>query len=88
MATMPTSPGGDSRRRRLLAAAILADIALLPLLAVNNHGAVEPDSGVYFSLGRSLAEDRGMEYNGDPSGGVPPLFPVLIAACRLIFGPA
>ena len=88
MATLPTGPRDDDGRRRWTAAAVLAAVVLLHLAALNNYWAVEPDSGVYLSLGRSLAEGRGMEYNGQPSGGLPPLFPLLIAGCRLLFGPA
>ncbi|HUX02167.1 MAG TPA: phospholipid carrier-dependent glycosyltransferase [Phycisphaerae bacterium] len=88
MTTTPTTTAGDRRRRWLLVGALLAAIALLHLAAVNNHWAIEPDSGLYLSLGRSLAEGHGMEYNGAPSWGVPPLFPALIAGCRLVFGPA
>jgi len=88
MMTMPTVPGNDSRRRRLLVAALLAAIAVLYLLTLNNQWAIEPDSAVYLTLGRSLAEGRGLEFNGGPAGGIPPLLPVLIAGSRLLFGPA
>ena len=67
---------------------VLAAIAVLYAAALNNHWAIEPDSGLYLSLGRSLAEGRGMEYNGAPAGGISPLLPLLIAGSRLLFGPA
>ena len=66
----------------------MAALAILYLLTLNNQWAIEPDSAVYLSMGRSLAEGRGLEYNGAPAGGVPPLLPVLIAGSRLLFGPA
>ena len=84
---MPTGPGHDPKERRY-AILVFAALAILYLLALNNQWAIEPDSAVYLTLGRSLAEGRGMEYNGAPAGGVPPLLPVLIAGSRLLFGPA
>jgi len=87
MTTMPTGPGHDPKGRRH-AILVFAALAILYLLTLNNQWAIEPDSAVYLTLGRSIAEGRGMEYNGAPAGGVPPLLPVLIAGSRLLFGPA
>ncbi len=87
MTTMPTGPGHDPKERRH-AILVFAALAILYLLPLNNQWAIEPDSAVYLTLGRSIAEGRGMEYNGAPAGGIPPLLPVLIAGSRLLFGPA
>jgi 4-amino-4-deoxy-L-arabinose transferase-like glycosyltransferase len=87
MTTMPTGPGHDPKERRHVVL-VFAALAILYFLTLNNQWAIEPDSAVYLTLGRSLAEGRGMEYNGAPAGGVPPLLPVLIAGSRLLFGPA
>ncbi|MGB3087225.1 MAG: phospholipid carrier-dependent glycosyltransferase [Phycisphaerae bacterium] len=59
-------------------------IAVLYLSAVNNHWAVKSDSGLYLSLGRSLAEGRGMESNGKQCWGIPPVVPLSIAGSRLL----
>lgn len=66
--------------------AILGAIAVVHLAGVNDHWAMKPDSGLYMSLGRSLAEGRGMEFNGRQFWGIPPLVPFLIAGCRLLTG--
>jgi 4-amino-4-deoxy-L-arabinose transferase-like glycosyltransferase len=87
MTTMPTGPGHDPKERRH-AILVFAALAILYLLTLNNQWAIEPDSAVYLTLGRSLAEGRGLEYNGGPAGGIPPLLPVLVAGSRLLFGPA
>ena len=84
---MPTGPGHDPKERRH-AILVFAALAILYLLTLNNQWAIEPDSSLYLSLGRSLAEGRGMEYNGAPAGGVPPVLPLLIAGSRVLFGPA
>ncbi|HET6441731.1 MAG TPA: glycosyltransferase family 39 protein [Phycisphaerae bacterium] len=87
MTTMPTRPEHDPKERRH-AILVFAALAILYLLTLNNQWAIEPDSAMYLTLGRSIAEGRGMEYNGAPAWGVPPLLPVLIAGSRLLFGPA
>jgi len=86
MTTMPTGPGHDPKERRH-AILVFAALAILYLLTLNNQWAIEPDSAVYLTLGRSIAEGRGMEYNGAPAWGVPPVLPLLIAGSRLLFGP-
>ena len=87
MTTMPTGPEHDPKERRH-AILVFAALAILYLLTLNNQWAIEPDSAVYLTLGRSIAEGRGMEYNGAPAWGVPPALPLLIAGSRLLFGPA
>jgi len=72
--------------RRWLPAVALA-LAILYGLAVGGHWVIRPDSGVYMALGRSLADGRGMEYNGKQMWGIPPLVPLLIAGCRWLAGP-
>ncbi len=72
--------------RRWLPAVVLA-LAILYGLAVGGHWAIRPDSGLYLALGRSLAEGRGMDYNGRQMWGVTPLVPLLIAGCRWLAGP-
>lgn len=66
------------------AAILFGVLAALYLAAVNGSWAIRPDSGLYLSLGRSLAEGRGMAYNGGQCWALPPAVPLLIAACRLV----
>ena len=61
-------------------------LAVIYGLSVNNYWAVSPDAGLYLSLGRSLAEGRGMEYNGVQWWSIPPVLPFLIGGCRLLTG--
>ena len=65
---------------------ILLALAGLFVLAVNDHWAVKSDSALYLGLGRSLAEGRGMMFNGRAEWGVPPVVPLLVAGCRLLAG--
>lgn len=80
----PTSLYPPQVRRWLPAVAL--GLAILYGLAVNGHWAIRPDSGIYMTLGRSLAEGRGMEFCGRQSWGYPPLVPFLIAGCRWLAG--
>jgi len=73
------------RARRWLPAVVLA-VAVLYGLAVNGQWAIRPDSALYLTLGRSLAEGRGMEFNGQRLWAIPPLLPALVAGCRLLAG--
>ena len=73
--------------RPLAAILLVALLAVAYLAAVNDHWAVRPDSGYYLGLGRSLAEGRGMEFNGRQEWGFPPVVPLAIAGCRLLAGP-
>ena len=65
---------------------ILLALACLYLVAVNDHWAVKSDSALYLGLGQSLAEGRGMMFNGRQEWGVPPVVPLLVAGCRLLAG--
>ena len=81
-AALPIAPP-SSRRRWWLAVAILS---IVYGLGINNQWAISSDGALYLSLGRSLAEGRGMEFNGTQWWGIPPVLPLLIAACRLAVG--
>lgn len=61
-------------------------VALAYALALNDQWAIRGDSALYLALGRSLAEGRGMEYNGRQMWGYPPAVPALVAACRRATG--
>jgi len=65
---------------------ILAALAGLFVLSVNDVWAPKTDSALYVGLGRSLAEGRGMVFKGTPYRGVPPLVPMLVAGCRWLAG--
>jgi len=67
-------------------AILLQLMAGLYLAAVNDHWAVKSDSALYLGLGRSLAEGRGMMFNGRAEWGIPPVVPLLVAGCRLLVG--
>ena len=72
---------GTSKRTTIL---LLAAIGALYVAALNDHWAAKQDSGLYLSLGRSLAEGRGMEFNGKQCWGIPPVVPLSIAGSRLL----
>ncbi|MCX5683842.1 MAG: glycosyltransferase family 39 protein [Planctomycetota bacterium] len=76
---------GQPPSRRAWGAAILALCALYAL-GLNNQWAISPDGALYLTLGRSLAEGRGMEFNGVHWWSLPPILPLLIAACRTVAG--
>jgi len=61
-------------------------VAMLYALGIGGQWAIEPTSGIYLSLGRSLAEGHGLVFNGRPMPCTPPLLPALIAGCRLLAG--
>ena len=92
MTDVPPIPGETAHRtyppraRRWLPAAAVA-VGLLYALAVNGQWAIRADSARVMTLGRSLAEGRGLEYNGVPAPGAAPLVPAVIAGCRLLAGP-
>ena len=65
---------------------IVATLLALHLAALNDHWAVKRDSGLYLSLGRSVAEGRGMALAGRQVWGLPPAVPLMIAGCRLLVG--
>jgi 4-amino-4-deoxy-L-arabinose transferase-like glycosyltransferase len=81
-AALPLAPP-SSRRGWWLSAIALS---VVYALSVNNQWAISPDGALYLTLGRSLAEGRGMEFNGAQWWGIPPVLPLLIAACRLAVG--
>jgi len=67
-------------------AILLLLLAGLYLAAVNDGWAPKSDSALYVGLGRSLAEGRGMAFNGRAQWGIPPVLPMLLAGCRLLVG--
>lgn len=70
---------------RRLAIALVVSL-LLFALAVNASWRISPDSSLYMTLGRSLAEGQGYTYNGESVGLVPPGYPAMLAAVRGAFG--
>jgi 4-amino-4-deoxy-L-arabinose transferase-like glycosyltransferase len=73
-------------RRPLILLAIAAIVGLY-LLGVTDRWSIKPDSGLYLGLGQSLAEGRGMAFNGSQWWGIPPLVPLMVAgALRLADG--
>jgi len=66
--------------------AVAVAVALLYALAIGGEWAITPTSGVYLTVGRNLAEGRGMVFNGRPMPRTPPLLPALVAGCRLLAG--
>ena len=66
------------------AAVLFVALAAVYLAAVNGSWAMRPDSALYLGLGRSLAEGRGMEFNGGQWWALPPVVPMLLAACRWV----
>jgi len=61
-------------------------VGALYAAGLSNHWVPKRDSALYLSLGRSLAEGRGMEFNGQQTWGIPPLVPLVIAGGRLLVG--
>jgi len=84
-------PGETARRpypplaRRWLPAAAVA-VGLLYALAVNGHWAIRSDSARVMTLGRNLAEGRGLVFNGTPLPSAAPLVPAVVAGSRLLAG--
>ena len=70
---------------RRLAAALLVSAALF-LLLVNDSWRLTPDSALYMSLGRSMADQGDYRFNGDPHTLVPPGYPAVLAVLRWVFG--
>jgi hypothetical protein len=66
---------------------IFAAIAVLYLAGFTGRCRAAPDSGLYMSLGRSLAEGQGFVYNGQTHTRYEPGLPLVIAASYRIFGP-
>src|SRR5215207_9221390 len=85
--TPPPHPAGllawaDRHRWWLFGAA-----ALLYLAGFNGQWRVSPDSALYASLGRNLAEGRGYTYQGERHTWVEPGFPWLISEGFRLAGP-
>ena len=62
-------------------------VALLYLAGFNGQWRVSPDSALYASLGRNLAEGRGYTYLGEHHKWVEPALPYLIGYGFRVFGP-
>ncbi len=61
-------------------------LGILHLVGVVGTWWPTPDSGLYQSLGRSLAAGEGYAFNGEPSNAVGPGFPLILAGVRLLPG--
>jgi 4-amino-4-deoxy-L-arabinose transferase-like glycosyltransferase len=62
-------------------------VALLYVAGFNGQWRVSPDSALYASLGRSLAEGNGYTYQGEHHRWVEPALPYLISFGFRLFGP-
>ena len=62
-------------------------VALLYLAGFNGQWRVSPDSALYASLGRNLAEGQGYTYQGEHHKWVEPALPYLISFGFRLFGP-
>src|SRR5207249_1584403 len=71
----------DVHRRRLLAA-----LLVLYALGFNGQWRMEPDSALYLTIGRNLAEGRGYTYHGEHHHLAYPGLPWLFAASFKLFG--
>jgi len=71
-------------RRYLIITGIL--VSLIFLIGVTNKWWPTPDSALYLSLGRSLAEGNGYYFNGSPCNIVTPGLPLILAGLRILFG--
>jgi hypothetical protein len=84
----PAAPAGrvlawvDARRHWIFAA-----IVVLYAVGFTGKWRVAPDSGLYMSLGRSLAEGHGFVYHGQTHTRFEPGLPLVIAASHRLFGP-
>ena len=85
MTLWETIKAGEAPSRRAWTATIIILCAVYAL-GVSNQWAISPDGALYLTLGRSLAEGRGMEFNGCHWWSIPPVLPMLIAACRYVAG--
>jgi hypothetical protein len=66
---------------------LLVIIPVLYLAAFNGQWRVSPDSALYASLGRNLAEGKGYTYQGERHTWVEPGFPYLISGGFRLAGP-
>src|SRR5215207_5650677 len=65
---------------------IFVAIAVLYLAGFTGKWRVAPDSGLYMSLGRNLAEGRGFVYHGETHTRYEPGLPLVIAGSIRLFG--
>ncbi len=61
-------------------------ITLFYLVGVTLYWWPTPDSALYLSLGRSLAEGQGYVFNGEVCNAVTPGLPLILAGIRIILG--
>src|SRR4051794_35810591 len=61
-------------------------ILVLYAAAFTGRWRINPDSAIYMSLGRSLAEGKGYVYNGEHHTRYEPGLPLVIAASYRVFG--
>src|SRR5689334_18980720 len=71
----------DAHRRKLLVAVIV-----LYALGFNGQWRLEPDSALYLTIGRNLAEGRGYTYHGEHHHLAYPGMPWLFAGLFKVFG--
>ncbi len=71
----------DAHRRLLF-----GSLVVLYLLGFNGHWRFEPDSALYMTIGRNLAEGQGYTYHGQPHRLVYPGLPWLFAGLFKLFG--
>src|SRR5687768_16679167 len=87
------APSADTPAARVLAWVdrwrhwIFVAIAVLYLAGFTGKWRVAPDSGLYMSLGRSLAEGQGFVYHGQTHTRFEPGLPLVIAGSYRVFGP-
>ena len=67
---------------------LLAGLVLLYVIGFNGQWRMEPDSALYLTIGRNLAEGRGYSYHGVHHHLAYPGLPWLFAATFKIFGTA
>lgn len=71
----------DAHRWKFFAA-----LALLYIAGFQTTWRLEPDSGLYMSIGKSLAHGHGYTYHGEPHRLAYPGLPTLMAGLFLLFG--
>src|SRR6478672_2948307 len=86
------APGAQALPDRILAfvdahrRSLLIGVLTLYLLGFNGQWRLEPDSALYLTIGRNLAEGRGYTYHGDHHHLAYPGLPWLFAATFKVFG--
>jgi 4-amino-4-deoxy-L-arabinose transferase-like glycosyltransferase len=66
--------------------ALFAGLVVFYVLSFNGHWRMEPDSALYLTLGRNVAEGLGYTYHGQPHRLAYPGLPWLFAAFFKLFG--